>query len=251
MATVAVEPVESQAWKLAVERFFFVGLGLFAIAITVIAFVPEFARFAVGKFPIAPDLHVHAAIVEAWFVMFVLQAWLGATGRIALHRKLGPYGIAMGVIAWVSMIFAVIHGLVVHPLPGDWAGYDELLQDAYILFAFIALLLWAFHERSRPDWHKRLMAIATFAALLAPVERIEWLPELGIGYIYASVVWLNLSLIVPLATYDLASLKRLHPATLQGLALILIAQAAMVFAWGTTPWRNFAFAVTHLVRATF
>jgi hypothetical protein len=95
------------------------------------------------------------------------------------------------------------------------------------------------------------MAIATFVALLAPIERIEWLPVLGLGYIFASVVWLSLCLIVPLVAYDLASAKRPHPATVRGLLLMLGAQAAMVFAWGTAPWRNFPFVVAHAVRAAF
>jgi hypothetical protein len=168
-----------------------------------------------------------------------------------LHRKVGPYGIALGIAVWASMIFVGLRTFVVYPLPTEWAGYDELLQDAYIYLTFITLLLWAAHERRRPPWHKRLMAIATFVALLAPIERLEWLPELGIGYIFASVVWLDLCLIVPLLAYDLVSTKRPHPATMLGLLLMLGAQAAMVLAWGTAPWHNFAFFVVQAVRTTF
>jgi hypothetical protein len=95
------------------------------------------------------------------------------------------------------------------------------------------------------------MAIATFVALLAPIERVEWLPEMGLGGIRASVVWLNVFLIVPLIMYDVVSAKRLHPATLLGLPLMLSARAAAGLAWGTPTWRNFAFAASHAVRAAF
>jgi hypothetical protein len=95
------------------------------------------------------------------------------------------------------------------------------------------------------------MAIATFVALVAPIERIEWLPELGVGYIWASVLWLDLCLIAALIFYDMASAKRPHRGTLLGLGFMLCAQAAMFLAWGTTAWRQFAFVAAHAVRSTF
>ncbi len=58
-------------------------------------------------------------------------------------------------------------------------------------------------------------------------------------------------LIVPLVTYDMVSAKRLQPATLLGLLLPLSAQGVMLLAWGTPPWRHFALAAVHAVRAVF
>ena len=232
-------------------HFFFVALGLFGILVALVAFVPEYVHMAMGTFPIAWVLHVHGALMGTWLAIFIVQAWLASTGRVLLHRKIGPCGIALGVAVWTSMVFVELRTLVVHPLPTDWAGYDELLQGVYIYLTFPVLLLWAFGERRRPAWHKRFMAMATFVALVAPIERIEWLPELGVGYIWASVLWLDLCLIVALIGYDLASEKRIHRATALGLGLIASAQAAMFLAWGTASWRYFAFVAAHAVRDAF
>ena len=226
-------------------------LGLFAIVIAATAFVPEYSRSVAGKFPIAPELHVHGALMEAWLATFVLQAWLVSTGRVALHRRLGPYGVALGIAVWASMVFVEFRKVVAHPLPTEWAGYDELLQGVYTYGTFLVLVFWAIRERRRSAWHKRLMAMATFVALVAPIERIEWLPDLGVGFIFASVIWLDLCLITPLITYDLVTVRRPHPATMLGLLLMLSAQAVMVLAWGTAPWRHFAFVAAHAVRAAF
>jgi hypothetical protein len=232
-------------------RIVFGALGVFAVAVAATAFIPEYLRFAAGHFPIATVLHVHAALLGAWLATFLLQAWLAASGRVALHGKIGPYGIALGVVAWASMIVVEVRGLLAHPLPADLAGYDDLLQDVYTDTAFIVLLLWAACERQRPAWHKRLMTMALFVTLLAPIERVEWLPQLGIGFIWASVLWLDASLVVPLFVYDMVSEKRLHPATLRGLAVLLAAQAIMRLAWGTAPWRRFAFDAAHALRSAF
>jgi len=233
------------------KRYFFVALGLFGVLIALVAFVPEYVSMAIGKFPIAWVLHIHGALMAAWLATFVVQAWLASSGRVTLHRKLGPYGVALGIVVWLSMIFVEVRTLVVHPLPTEWAGYDELLQGVYTYSTFIVILLWAVHKRRQRDWHKRLMAIATLVALVAPIERVEWLPELGVGYIWASVLWMDLCLILPLIAYDVVSTKRLHPATVQGLGLTLGAQAMMFLAWGTDSWRQFAFAAAHTIRPIF
>src|SRR5258706_5010560 len=206
---------------LRILHYFVLALGLFSVVIALVAFVPEYADFAVGKFPIAWVLHIHGALMSAWLATFIVQAWLASTGHVSLHRKIGPYGIALGIAVWASMVFVELRKLVAHPLPTDGPGYDELLQGSYTYLTFLVVLLWAAHERRRPAWHKRLMLITTFVALVAPIERIEWLPELGVGFIWASILWLDLCLIVPLVVYDLVSTKHLHRATVQGLGVML------------------------------
>ena len=244
-------PVATPARKQVKHRAFFVGLGLFAIAIALIAFVPEYWRSAAGRFPIPLPLHLHGALMAAWLATFVLQALLVSRGQVTLHRTIGPWAVGLGVAVWGSMVFVAVRRLVVHPLPLEWAGYDELLQDVYTDTTFIALLLWAIYERRRPAWHKRLLAVAIFVTLLAPVERLEWLPELGIGFIWASALWLDLGVVAALVGYDLILARRLHPATMGGLALLLAAQATTVLAWGSAPWRHFAFLAAHALRSAF
>ena len=251
MATIQAEPAPETPRRVAKQSVFFIALGLFAVAIAATAFLPEYVRFMAGRFPIAPALHVHAALMGAWLATFVLQAGLALSGRVAAHRAIGPYGIVLGVVAWGSIVFAEVRGLIVHPLPVELSGYDEFLQDVYADATFITFLIWAAYQRRRPAWHKRLMVITLFLALLAPVERLEWLPELGIGYIRASALWLDLCLVIPLIAFDLISAKRPHPATLLGLGLLFSAQAAAGLAWGGDPWRRFAFIAAHALRGAF
>src|SRR5215210_2761767 len=93
-------------------RYFFVGMAILAVALLLIAFVPEYRKFAGGTFPIAGALHIHATIMGTWVAAFIVQACLGATGRTALHRRVGPYVVAIGAIAWASMIFVEFRALV-------------------------------------------------------------------------------------------------------------------------------------------
>jgi hypothetical protein len=227
-------------------RYFFLGMAILAIFLLMLAFVPEYRKFASGTFAIARVLHIHAIIMGMWVAAFVVQAYLGATGRTALHRRLGPYAVAIGLLGWASMIFVEFRALIVHPLPTEPRGYDWDLPGPLVYLTFPIFLAWAVYERRRTAWHKRLMMFALFLPLLAAIQRYLWIP---IDYGYAPfAAFLDVALLAPLAGYDFYTLKgRLHPATVRGAVLLLASQAILFALWGTAAWRQFASAVTHVV----
>jgi hypothetical protein len=229
-------------------RFFFIGMGLFAIIIVSLTFVPEYRKFTAGSFPIAPVLHLHAAIMGVWVLTFVGQAGLAATGRLALHRQIGRFGIAWGWIAWIAMVFVELRVPGAHPLTEDLTEYDWFLPGPYVYLTFPIFLAWATHERRRPQWHKRLMTFALFLPLQAVFQRIEWLPPNVPGY-WNPAGWLDVCLIAPIIGYDLFTLRRLHPATIRGIAVLLGAQAILFLLWGTDGWRHFAYVAAHWIAA--
>jgi hypothetical protein len=109
--------------------------------------------------------------------------------------------------------------------------------------------VWAYHERRRPMWHKRLMLFALFLSLGAAVQRYLWLPmyDSRAGY-WPMTAFIDIVLLVPLLTFDLVSLRgRLHPATARGMAVLFSAQAIMLSLWGTSTWREFAYNLSHVV----
>ena len=221
-----------------------------SVAILSLAFVPEFIAFAQGAFPIAPILHVHAVIMVAWVVAFAVQAYLGAKGRIVQHQRAGRIAFAIGWLAWASMVFVEWRAMLVHPLPDDLPPYDEFLAGPYIYLTFPFFLAWAYRERRRPMWHKRLMLFALFLSLGAAVQRYVWLPmtDTRAGY-WAIAAFTDVTLLMPLATFDLMALRgRLHPATMRATAVLLSAQAVMLSLWGSSAWREFAYSVSHAIR---
>lgn len=231
-------------------RFFFMVMVGASVAILSLAFVPEFIAYARGGFPIAPILHLHAAIMGAWVAAFAVQAWLGATGKIVQHQRAGRIAFAIGWLAWASMVFVEWRAVVVHPLPAQLPPYDELLAGPYIYLTFPIFLAWAYRERRRPMWHKRLMLFALFVSLGAAVQRYVWLPmyDSTAGY-WPIAAFIDAALLLPLAGFDLVSLKgRLHPATVRGMTVLFVVQAIMLSLWGTTLWREFAFHLSHEVQ---
>ena len=249
MATVdlAMKPVEPLG-RSRPRRYFFLGMTAFAGVIVMSAFVPEFRRFAAGTFPIPWILHVHAAVMFAWVASFGVQAWLGATGRTQLHRRVGRYAIASGWLAFASMVFVELRTYVAHP---QWITPNDLdwkLPGVFIYLTFAAFLAWAVHERKRPQWHKRLMTFALFLSLDAAIQRWVWIPmDYGFGPFMATI---DLFVLVPLVVYDWRTLGgRLHPATVRGMGLLFATEAALLASWGTSAWHHVALAIGSVVRA--
>lgn len=229
-------------------RYFFPAMAAFAVVIAVSGFEPEVRRFAAGTFPIAPILHVHAAIMTAWLAAFGVQAWLGATGRTNLHRRTGKYAVAVGWLACASMVFVEYRTNLAHPELTTANDLDWKLPGPFLFLTFGAFLAWAVHERGRPQWHKRLMTFALFLSLDAAIQRWVLIPmDYGFGPFAAT---LNLLLLIPLAAYDLRTLKgRLHPATVRGTVLLLASEAILFALWGTSAWHSFALATGVWIRS--
>ena len=145
------------------------------------------------------------------------------------------------------MVFVEWRAMLVHPLPDKLAIYDELLPGPYIYLTFPIFLVWAYHERRRPMWHKRLMLFALFLSIGAAVQRYVWLPmyHTRAGY-WPFIAFTDIALLVPLVTFDLVTLRgRLHPSTQRGTAVLVAAQAVMLSLWGTDLWREFAYGLSH------
>lgn len=127
MARVELAATGASAWLASRSiRYFFVLLALFGIFIASIVFVPVFLKFAAGTFPIAWGLNVHGALMAAWLALFLAQALLASTGRLALHRKLGAFGIVLGFPVWAFMVLVEIRSKVVHPLDPDLSKVYDL-----------------------------------------------------------------------------------------------------------------------------
>jgi hypothetical protein len=230
-------------------RKFFIGMTAFAVVIVMFGFVPEILRFAAGTFPIPWILHIHAAFMTAWVACFGVQAWLGATGRTRLHRRIGPYAVASGWLAGASMVFVEMRTYIAHPQRLTPYDLDWKLPGLFIYLTFAAFLTWATVEPKRPQWHKRLMTFALFVSLDAAIQRFVWIPmDYGYGPFMAAI---DLFLLVPLIAYDWRTLGgRVHPATVRGMSLLFAAEGALLIAWGTEAWHHAALAIGKVVVTT-
>jgi hypothetical protein len=101
---------------------------------------------------------------------------------------------------------------------------------------FPAFVAAALYWRRSPDIHKRLMLIATLELVPAGVARVPGVLPLGpLGFFGGADLF-----VVAMIAFDLATRRRVHPATAWGGALLIATQVGR-FAIASTPaWDAFA-----------
>ena len=239
---------------LAIDRWIWVLMATFFIAITLTGFVPD----SLGKIamvragarpPFPPILHVHAALMGSFLLLLLAQAWLMATGRRMRHMLLGrvafvlvPAIVVTGFILVPTIYQQVWHGAQSAPSPVReqlqqtlrFLDNIALLQlQAGVLFSiFIALALRA--RRRDPGFHKRMMFLAVALPLQAAIDRIEWLPSIHASPLVTDLY--TLLIVSPLFLWDVLRQQAVPRVYLVWLGLFLPFAVAVQLLWDTPGW---------------
>ncbi|HEY7612897.1 MAG TPA: hypothetical protein VH764_07875 [Gemmatimonadales bacterium] len=224
------------------KRRFYVGIAL-AIVITVFAgFAPTYyLRAYYQSTPLGGLRHLHGVVFTAWVLLFLVQSTLISARRVALHRRLGVGGAVLAaLVVAVGTTTAIVQAsegrspLGVPPL----SFLAVPLFDMVVFAGLVATGIW---HRRRADTHKRLLTLATISLLAAPIARLPFgAAMVGLPGVFA----LADLFIVTCIVYDLATLRRVHPATLWGGLAIVISQPLRLAISGTAVWLGFARLVT-------
>lgn len=220
------------------ERRFY---GLAAAVAALIVFA-GFARtyYLKGAFG-APELsglvHGHGVVMTGWIVLFGVQASLVAARRVDLHRRLGIFGAVFAALVVAMGIATAIEGARRGISPGP-PPLVFLAIPLGVILVFGALVAAAIANRRRPDWHKRLMLLATISMLTPAIARLP-VDALHAGGILAFMAVTDLLAIACIA-WDTARNRRLHPAFLRGAIFLVASQPAMLALAGTEFWMQIA-----------
>ncbi len=225
------------------ERVFFSSMAIAMALIAFVGFAPSYYLKAHFGAPpaLTPLLHWHGAAFTLWLVLLITQTSLVASGRVAVHRKLGVVGLVLAA----SMM--VLGGAVAITRAGEGAlgppGIPPLVFLAVplaTLVVFPALFGAAIYFRRRPDIHKRLILIATMELITAAIARLPGVVSLGpLGFFGLTDV-----LIAIIAIYDYRTRGRIHPATLWGGLFLIVSQPVRLFVSGTAAWQSIAVWMT-------
>ncbi len=239
------------------DRWIYVFTAASFIAIVLAGFVPSSIEKAAAvreglrpPFPLV--LHVHAALMGSFLLLLLAQTTLVATGREALHRRLGlvsmllvPAMVVAGCLLAASNYHSVWAAAQVRPEMRPVVGVVEniLLLQLRIGILF-PLLIWIglSARRHEPGLHKRMMILATAVALPAGIDRIPWLPSTMPASPLGPDLW-TLVAVSPLLLWDLIRNRSLHRAWWIWLALFLPVAVAVHGLWDTAWWHGAAKAV--------
>jgi len=217
-----------------------------AIAYALTVFVGFARTYFLASYFQAPPLSelriVHGLIFTTWIALLITQTSLVAANRRDIHRKLGILGVglamAMIVVGPMLAVVALRSGHAPHGAPSPIAFFAIPI---FAIATFAILVTIGIANRGRADWHKRFMILSNAAILPAAVARIP------LGFIEhgGPPVFFALCDIFVLAVvaYDVATMKRVHPATLWAGGILLVEQPLCLIVGGTSAWAAFAHAL--------
>jgi FtsH-binding integral membrane protein len=223
------------------EHMFYTTMAV-VIALTVVAGFARtyYLRPWFVESPLRPLVHLHGLVFTSWIVLFLAQTSLIATDRTWVHRRLG---IAGAVIAVLMVLLGTTTAIVGAGHGSGPPGVPPLVFLAIPLadmVVFATLVGTGFRLRRRPDVHKRLMLLATISILAAPIARLPLVMKAGpLAFFGLADLFL-----VACVVYDVATLGRVHRATVLGGLFILASQPLRLMVSGTDAWMIFARWVT-------
>lgn len=213
-----------------------------AIAIPLIV-LAGFARtyYLKGLFngPALPGklVHLHGLVMTLWVVLFIVQVRLVATRRTSVHRKLGVLGGVLAILVLVVGVSTAIAAAARGASPGP-PPLQFLLVPLGDMLVFAILIGTALYFRNRMEIHKRLMLVAAVNLLAPAIARIP-LHFIAAGGPLAFFGLTDLCLLICVA-YDTVKNRRLHPAFIWSLLLIIALQPLRLMLAGTQIWLQFA-----------
>ena len=244
MTTAAMPQAASRA---ATGRRFYVRVAMVMVAIAVIGFLPTYwIPLFRGTLSVSPITHVHAALFYGWTLLFLGQTSLVASGRVARHRELGVFGVALATGMCFAGIAIAINSIHVGEAQGVGAAARAfaIVPVTQVLF-FAALFAAALLNVKRPEVHQRLMLVATASLLIAAVGRVFRLflappgpvvpPPVAVTLAPAVVIDL---IVVAGMVYDRRTRGRVHPVYWVAGAALVVVEVARVPLAGTAAWEG-------------
>jgi len=257
MATTAHQTQVTKPVSQPVRRWFFVGMALVFIAISIAGFLPAIINPTTRRAPLTLLAAVHGVVFLLWLFLYLAQALLIANRRVNLHRRLGFAGIVVMALmiyfGFTSMTATIRRGFDLSgdqhmdPHPDGLTTVDAPTAmifnfSSLVTFGILAVVAIAF--RRRPNLHKKLMLFANISLMVAPIAHfLGHLPRtiMSPGLFAVSYLIVYLLLLLAPMVYDFLVTKRIRWFTSSLVVALLVSQLVQAFVVGpSAAWHRFA-----------
>jgi FtsH-binding integral membrane protein len=223
-------------FKTFLNRHFYFWMSLVFAAIVVWGFSRSIDANLFHAAPPRPVLlWIHGTAFSMWVVFFIAQSSLVRVHKVSVHRSLGWFGTGLAVVMvplgfTIAVIMARFDTVVLQR--SDAAPF--LAIPFFDMITFGVCVALAINWRKRPDFHRRLLFIATCGLMDAAVGRFAFVFDHNLFY-----PCLDLLIVLGVAR-DLVVERRVHKVYLYALPALIVGQVIAVYAWRVNPpwWQS-------------
>jgi hypothetical protein len=213
------------------DKYFYFAMSLLIAAIVVAGFSRTVNQHLFHAAPPRPFLlWIHGAVFSLWVVFYILQSALVRVREVKLHRRLGWFGVGLAaVMVPLGFTIAIVMGRfdkhVMHIKDAD-TFLSVPFGDMLIFPTLVGL---AIYWRRKPEFHRRLLFIATCGLLDAAFGRFDFLDKHTL-YPFAvdAVILLGVA-------RDLLVNRRVHIVYRVALPSLVVLQVIMIYLYRGAP----------------
>jgi hypothetical protein len=234
-ARIAV-PLEKEAratkqLKLFLCRYFYLCMSLVLAALVLVGFSRTVDANLFHANPPRPALlWFHGAAFSAWIIFFIVQSSLVRAHKVSVHRFLGWFGaglatamVVLGVT--IAIVMARFDTVVLHQ-----KGADAFLSIPFVdMIVFGSCMALAIYWRKKPEYHRRLVLIASCQLMDAAIGRFEFMFDHNLFF-----PALDFLIVLGMAR-DWVVDGRVHKVYRYALPALIVVQSLAVYAWRANP----------------
>lgn len=185
-------------------------------------------------------LWVHGSAFATWLVFFILQSALVRVRKVSVHRFFGWFGAALATVMvtlgfTISIIMTRFDTRVLHQ-----TGVESFLSIPFEdMLVFGTCVMLAIHWRKKPEYHRRLLFVASCALMDAAIGRFDF-------WFNHSIFYAGLDLLIVAGMIrDWIVDGRVHKVYLYALPPMIVLQSSAVYLWRVNPawWQGITHAI--------
>jgi hypothetical protein len=230
-AGIEKEASATSQFKTFLGRYFYFSMSLVFSAIVIVGFSQSVNANLFHASPPRPLLlWIHGAAFSMWVLFFIAQSALVRVHKVSVHRFLGWFGVGLATVMVVlGLIIAVVMARF------DTVVLQQKDADAFLSVPFVDMLGFgscialAIYWRKKPEYHRRLVFLASCLLMDAPFGRFDFLFNHALFYPVLDC------LIVLGMARDWVVDKRVHKVYLYALPSLIVVQSLTIYAWRTNP----------------
>jgi FtsH-binding integral membrane protein len=224
-----------------VNRYFYFSMSLLFAALVVWGFsrtINDNLFHAAVPRPLL--LWIHGAAFSGWVAFFIAQSTLVRLHKVSWHRFFGWFGAGLATVMvplgiTIAIVMARFDTVQLHQ-----SGADAFLAiPFYDMIVFGVIIALAIYWRKKPEFHRRLVFVATCGLMDAPFGRFDFLFD-------HNLFFLCLDLLIVLGVVrDLVVDRRVHKVYRYALPALIAGQSLAIYMWRINPpwWRTITHAI--------
>lgn len=213
------------------SRYFYFFMSLAFATVVVVGFSRTINNSLFHAAPPRPFLlWIHGTVFASWVVFFIAQSTLVRVRKVSWHRFMGWFGAGLAtVMVPLGVTIAIVMGRfdTVQLHMSDAAAF--LAIPFYGMTAFAVIVALAIYWRRRPEFHRRLLFVATCGLMDAAFARFDFVFD-------HSLLFVCVDLLIALGVVrDLVVDGRVHKVYRYALPAVMVGQNLALYLWRVDP----------------